>query len=364
MDLLSAEEEHVEGPRACGLYEVAATLDLLNQVFFPEEPRMGQVLPHVATEENREQMRIIKVNGRVVAHTGLYVSEIATGRGTLRLGGLWSVCCHPDYRRRGLGEQCMRDAMSHMQNLGCDLGYLGTGIDAWYRKFGWEYAGRGYTFELNRSNVGLLPELADAQVIEGPWRDLSEMLALHEQDGLGCLRRPEIFAALLGRHETECYTAGRGEELLAYVLVHGATLIEHARSPEAAAGLIRHVFYRRDDPDLPTSTSSRPGRMEVATPASAKGLAGLLAGLRLPCHYGHQSMMWVANLESLLEKLGLASEITCQETAQGVILRRGPEQVELTRQELVKLLFGPERVADFADDLFPLEFYHWPLDMV
>jgi len=333
VDLLSVEEEQVEGPRACGPYEVAATLDLLNQVFFPEEPRMGQVLPHVATEENREQMRIIKVNGRVVAHTGLYVSEIATGRGTLRLGGLWSVCCHPDYRRRGLGEQCMRDAMSHMQNLGCDLGYLGTGIDAWYRKFGWEYAGRGYTFELNRSNVSLLPELAEAQVSEAPWRDLSEMLALHEQDGLGCLRRPEVFAALLDRPDLTCYTAGRGEELLAYVLVHG-------------------------------STSSRPGRMEVATPASAKGLAGLLAGLRLPCHYGHQSMMWVANLESLLEKLGLASEITCQETAQGVILPRGPEQVELTRQELVKLLFGPERVADFADDVFPLEFYHWPLDMV
>lgn len=361
---MSRLTEQIEGPRACGPYEVAATLDLLNQVFFPDEPRMGHYLPHVATEENREQMRIIKVNGRVVAHVGAYVSEIATGRGTLRLGGIWSVCCHPDYRRRGLGEQCMRDAMARMQELGCDLGWLGTGIDAWYRRFGWEYAGRAYTFELNRGNVGLLPELDDAQVSERPWPDLEQMLTRHMQDGLGCLRRPEVFAALLGRPDLACYTAARGDELVAYALVYGGNLIEQAGPPPVTAGLIREVFRRRDDTSRPTSTSSRPGRMEVQTPASDKGLAGLLSSLRLPYHYGDRGMMWVTNLESLLEKLGLAGEIAFQETAPGVTLRRGSEQVELTRQELVKLLFGPEEVADFAEDLFPLEFYHWPLDTV
>ena len=38
--------------------------------------------------------------------------------------------------------------------------------------------------------------------------------------------------------------------------------------------------------------------------------------------------------------------------------------LELMPRQLVKLVFGPERYPDFAPDLFPIEFFQWPLDRV
>jgi hypothetical protein len=358
------ENDRIEGPRACGPYELAATLDLLNLVFCPDEPDMGEFAAHLACEENREQMRILKVNGRIVAHVGVYPVEIETGCGVLTLGGIWAVGCHPDYRRRGFAEACMRDAMAHMRALGCDIGWLSTGINDWYRQFGWENAGRGYSFSLDRATVDLLPELPDCEVQEGPWPDLEAMLALHQQSGLGVLRRVEPFAALLGRPSRACLTASRDGQLLAYTVRAGKYLNEYAGPEEIVAGLARETFRRWDAAPRPLSTTPCLGRMEIETPVAEEGFPGRLRALRLPCSCTTRGMMWIADLPALLAKLGLAGEIRAERTAGGYRLSRGGGQVELTEREAVKLVFGPEKITDFAEDLFPVEFYHWQLDHV
>ncbi|HEY3398754.1 MAG TPA: GNAT family N-acetyltransferase [Armatimonadota bacterium] len=356
-----------DGPRACGPYELAPTLDLLNRTFFPEEARMGHFGPHLLSEANREQMRIIVSAGRPVAHAGLYVADLVTPRGELRLGGIFGVACAPDFRRQGLGEACVRDAMTHMQSLGCDLGWLGTGITDWYRGFGWESAGRGYSFELDRASVECLPGLSGVEVATGLWPDLPEMLALRAQDALGVRRTPEVMTILLADRYSalEVFTTAQDGRLVAYVAVrNGDRVEEHAGPPELVAGLIREVFHRRDDASAPTSTTNHPGRLLVETPVVDRGLSLRLRGLGLPYHYGYRGMYWVANLESLLTKLGLAEQIQFARTDGGYLLRRGAEQVDLSERHLAKLLLGPERVSSFAADLFPLEFYHWDADMV
>ena len=315
---MPADTERVEGPRACGRYEIGPTLDLLNQVFTPERAGMGGWAPHLACEENREQMRVLLVNGRIVAHTGLYVSEVVTPRGTLRLGGLWSVACHPDYRRRGFGEACVRDAMRLMQEQGCEIGGLGTGFNDWYRRFGWENAGRQWEFELDRGNIELLPRLEGYEVGEGLWPDLGEMLALYAAQGLGARRPRELLPTLLHRPPVRggCYTAAAGGRLVAYLLTsNGRRVIEYAGEAPVVLALIREAFHRLDPREQPTSSTPGLGRLQVETPV-------------------------------------------------GWRLRRGEQEVELSSRQLTKLLFGPEKVADFAPDLFPLEFFHWALDRV
>jgi len=364
---MAAEIESVEGPRACGRYEIGPTLDLLNQVFFPEQAGMGGWAPHLACEDNREQMRILLVNGRIVAHAGLYVSEVVTPRGTLRLGGIWGVSCHPDYRRRGFGEACVRDAMRVMQERGCDLGWLGTGFDDWYRGFGWENAGRRWEFTLDRGNIELLPRLEGYEIREGLWPDLEEMRALYAAQGLGARRPLELLPTLLRRPPVQgaCFTAAHRGRLVAYLLLaDGRRVIEYAGEAPIVLGLIREAFHRRDPRDQPTSSTARLGHLQVETPVLDRGLPSLLRELRLPCTCDHCGMMWIANLPSLLDKLGLAEEIAATETPQGWRLRRAEQQVELSGRHLTKLLFGPEKVADFASDLFPLEFFHWALDRV
>ena len=128
--------DHLDGPRACGKFELAPTLDLLDRVFTPDRAEMGHFGPHLFCEENRENMRVLRVGRRIVAHAGLFVTEMVTPRGEFRLGGVYGVACDPDFRRHGYGEACVRDVMLRMEELGCDVGWLGTGIWDWYRAFG------------------------------------------------------------------------------------------------------------------------------------------------------------------------------------------------------------------------------------
>jgi GNAT superfamily N-acetyltransferase len=358
--------EHTEGPRACGKYELGPTLDLLNRVFFPEQAGMGHFGPHLACEENRENLRVLLVGRRVVAHAGLYVSEMMTPRGDLRLGGVWGVACDPDWRRRGYGEACVRDAMLRMDELGCDLGWLGTGIFDWYRRFGWERAGPGYEFELDGGNMELLPRLEGCRVQVGLGPDLEEQIALHAADRLGVRRRPELWPVLLGdRHvRGETFTATHEGRLVAYAQVNErGQVMEHAGEAETVAGLVGEIWRRRESAG-PASTTNRPGQMTVETPVVNRGLGELLRGLNLPHRFSDRGMLWVVNLESLLHKLGLAEKVSAERIEGGWRLRRGAETAEIPDRHLVKLLFGPERVSPFAPDLFPLEFYHWTLDMV
>jgi GNAT superfamily N-acetyltransferase len=359
--------EYTEGPRACGKYELGPTLDLLNKVFTPDEAMMGRWGAHLLCEENRENMRVLLVGQRIVAHAGLAVSEMVTPRGDIRLGGVFSVACHPDFRRRGFGEACVRDVMLRMGELGCDVGWLGTGIWDWYRRFGWERAGQGYEFELDRGNLDLLPELQGCEVGTGLWPDLAEMIALHETERLGARRPPELWPVLLGNRQmrNETYTAARAGRLVAYAQVnqHGQ-VVEYAGEAREAAGLIREIFHRRDQPEEPASTTPHRGRLTVETPAVGRGLPALLRDLGLPYTFGPRGMLWIVNLESLLAKLGLAGEIGAERIESGWRLRRGAEQAEIPERHLAKLFFGPERVSGFAPDLLPVEFYHWPLDMV
>ena len=48
----------------------------------------------------------------------------------------------------------------------------------------------------------------------------------------------------------------------------------------------------------------------------------------------------------------------------GWLVRHDGNTLDLTPQQLVKLVFGPERFPDFAPDLFPIDFFQWPLDRV
>ncbi len=58
------------------------------------------------------------------------------------------------------------------------------------------------------------------------------------------------------------------------------------------------------------------------------------------------------------------SDITVRETTGAFTFTSRTQEVTMDRPALVKLLFGPERITDFATDVFPLPFWQWPLDCV
>lgn len=355
--------EVIEGPRPCRACELGATLDLMNLVFCADEPRMGTIYPGLVREANLDIMRIIKVNKRVVAHSAFHLFEYQTPLGQLKLAHVGQVACHPDFRRRGFGEAVVENCMEGIREYGCHIGVLGTGIPDWYRRFGWERAGSGYSFNCDRATVQVLPSLeAGYDVAEGMWDEPGEMVELYHQHGIGALRTAEDFAETMTRPDLTAYTASRDGKLAAYIILEtNGSVDEHAGDAHVAAGLIKSVALMLDDPARSTSSHERPVSFSIMCPPLHGGLKRLLLDLGVTYSFGHAGMIWIPDYRFLLDQLGL-SGISVDDKGERVRLGRGGQSVELAPRQVVKLIFGPERVSDFASDVLPVPFCRWPLD--
>ncbi|MGH2350624.1 MAG: GNAT family N-acetyltransferase [Chloroflexota bacterium] len=362
-----------DGPRACGPYDLASTLDLLNLVFrtqpatgSPRAPTMGWDYSHVYQPDNLENVRIICHQGRPVSSVGIYPTSVRTARGTLAVGGINAVATHPDYRRLGLGTRTLEDAHATMRAAGLHVGLLSTGISNYYRKLGWERAGEQRTFTFDRRNVTYLPDAADLEVSEN-WRaHLGNLCALHNAGDMGATRTEPTFARLVERKANRVFIARRRDTAVAYAALSGASVREYGGAAEDVAALLRSLFPAVEN--LPARSTDRTGRqagqfeMTVVTPASATGLPALLLALGVPSARTYLGMLVILDAPRLFEALGI--EVAIERQGEGWRLRHGGQALDVTEGELAKIAFGPERRPGFAPQVFPIEFYQWPLDRV
>ena len=363
-----------DGPRACGAYELAPDLDLLNLVFRtqaaagpPRAPSMGWDYSHVYNQHNLENVRIVCHESRPVASVGIYPTRVQTPRGTIGVGGINAVGTHPEYRRLGLATLTMQDAAARMREIGMHVGLLSTGITNWYRKLGWERAGRQRTFTFDRRNVTSLPEAPGLDVTDDWQPHLEELCALQQASGVGAVRTPEAFALLAARKASHVFVARRAGSVVAYATTGGTSLREYAGAAEDVLALLRHAFGVLED--LPARSTERRGpqqgqfELTVQTPAGSGDLPALLLDRGIPSALTYVGMLLILDPPRLFEALGIDAAV---EHGPGGIWRvsHGGASLRLTQGELVKLVFGPERSPGFAPDLFPIDFYQWPTDRV
>ena len=368
--------EGFDGPRACQLYELAPLLDTANLVIRvlatpPGQPTrlptIGYDWAHVYNHENLDNVRLIMRDGRVVSSVGIFPGATRTPRGSISVGGINCFVTHPEYRRRGLGEAVLLDAHGKMRANGHHIGLLGTSIEGYYRRYGWESAGRRVEFVLDRGNIGLLPELRGVQVTED-WRPHVEQLRkLHEQEPLVSPRSPELFALLVERKLDRVLVATERGRAVAYAGAHRAAVWEYGGEPEIVAALVRALFERLDDPEASASTYA-PGEdptfeMTVACPDASDGMPSLLLDRGIPRSLRYRGMILILDAPGLFQALDIR-DVSLQRLEDGWRLQRGQSILDVSERELVKLVFGPERFPGFAPDIFPVDFYQWPLDKV
>lgn len=83
-----------------------------------------------------ETSRIGLVDGRIVAHFGIWDYQMRIGTARVRTGGIGAVATHGDYRRRGLMRRLIPAALDAMRAAGYDMSVL-FGIHDFYHKFGY-----------------------------------------------------------------------------------------------------------------------------------------------------------------------------------------------------------------------------------
>ena len=368
--------EDLEGPRACGPYELAGVLDLANFVMRtmetpkgqpPRRPSIGFDYPHVFNPHNLDNIRIVVHRGRVVCSVGIYSTIVRTPRGEISVGGICCLATHPDYRRLGLATQIMEDAHKRMQSSGNHIGLLSTLIDDFYRKLGWETAGRQRLFTFDRGNVRFLPGGDDLELTEDWQSRAKELNLLHLEEPINSPRSDERFHLLMERKAERVFVGLRKGKAAAYVSVKGHLVKEYGGKLEDAGALLKAVFAELDSPDISTTERLAGQRatieMQVQTPDTLDGLPGFLLQSGVPSHFQGMGMIKLIDVERLFEALQL-SQIQATRADQMWHLSNREVEQTLAERELVKLLFGPERGHDFSPDHLPLDFYQWPSDRV
>jgi predicted acetyltransferase len=114
------------------------------------------------SQEGRERMRhveelarplVLIEHGEIVASLRVYDFTMLVNGAPVRMGGVSSVACLPEYRRKGYVGMLLRHALAEMRGAGQPLSALYTPHPSLYRRFGWMVAAANLKFTLNPKHV-------------------------------------------------------------------------------------------------------------------------------------------------------------------------------------------------------------------
>ena len=391
----------IDGPRACRASEFEEVIALINQVFRAETNQdIRTDYPLVFNHAKMEYMRILKVDGVVVAHVPVWPREAIIGEDRLRFGIISPTVTHPNHRRRGYATRCLRDCIRIMEEEEMPVSVLWT-LEAtfpFYQQSGWEAVGsQGWLYQLNPEEHTLF-ESGPFDVVQYDPRStdaFDAMMKLHDAEPHRTARTSGEYRALFSLPQTTTYLAINGGKTVAYLMfgkgVNKPGLIEGGGDMAGLETLVRHVLLEREADSeiqvlLPLIPSSLGQLIEQKKPGSGRPIEEAKG-------VGYQ-MMRVNSLEKLLSQIkhhlrrrsaGLHGIIclVCRETDETVTLRfldgevdlstkRLTEAVVLTRRELTQLIFGPHPAApslefsgamgEILNTIFPVYVPIWELD--
>ena len=400
----------IDGPRTCRASEFEEVIALINQVFRAGTNQdIRTDYPLVFNQSKMEYMRILKVDGVVVAHVPVWGREAVARDDRLRIGIISPTVTHPDYRRRGYATLCLRDCIRIMEEEGWPVSVLWT-LEAtfpFYQQSGWEAVGsQGWLYRLRPAEHSLFeggafdviqydPANPDLPRFHRDSKQLEAMMQFHDAEPHRIARSIEEYRALFSLPRTTTFLAMNGEEVAAYLMfgegVNKPGLIEGGGDMAGLETLVRYVLLER----------AADSEIQVLLPLIPSSLGQLIErkkpGSRRPIEeakgVGYQ-MMRVNSLEKLLRQIehhlrrqsaGLHGEIclVCRETDEVVTLKfrdgdvdlsveRSAEAVVLTRRELTQLIFGAHPAAqpveysgiagEILQTIFPFYVPIWELD--
>ena len=391
----------VEGPRACQESDFEEVIALINQVFRTGTNQdIRTDYPLVFNGSKMEYMRILKVDGKVVAHVPVWLREAIIGNDRLRIGIISPTVTHPDYRRHGYATLCLRDCIRIMEEEGVPVSVLWT-LEAtfpFYQQSGWEAVeSQGMLYQL-RPEEHTLFDSGTFDVVQYDPRDtdsFNAMMKFHDAEPNRIARTPEEYRALFSLPQTTTFLAMSDGKLAAYLIfgegVNKPGLIEGGGETAGLETLVRHILLKRlNDSEiqvlLPLVPSSLGELIEEKKPGSGRPIEEAKG-------VGYQ-MMRVNSLEKLLKQIenhirskstGLRGEVcfVCRETDEAVTLKfhegevdlsteRLAEAVVLTRRQLTQLIFGAHPAAkpvkysgvtgEILNTIFPFYVPIWELD--
>jgi len=348
-----------EGPRGTRSEEFGKVMGLVDSIFVRPSERgtnMENGFPLLFNRNNLENMRIILLDGKPVAHIGFTVVDATLYGCGLKIGMVGAVGTDPMHRGRGLAGRLLSDCMRKLLADGVDF-VMVSGIRGLYDRAGCVMAGKAYAFDMTGQN--LEEALGGLRLPFGireyePSR-IGELIAIHETEPVRYLRAREDFTTLLDERtyaRPKTFMIELGGEAVAYVSIEtmwgdeGACRIEeYAGSREAIIATVPQLLERLDLKAL-----------RIMVPHHDRELMGALARIERPRSSGFGGTMRVINPQGFLEKLKPHLVERIGESARGIAYTKkgdrpaislGHEVVEFwDERDLTWLLFGQPEVYE------------------
>lgn len=390
----------MEGPRACRPEDFEETMALLNSIFRPgSDQRLETDYPLIFRESRLEYMRIVKEDGRVVAHVPVAPREVIANGDRMTIGVISPTGTHPDYRHRGHGTRCLRDCLRIMNENDWPVSVLWTreATFPFYQNSGFEAVGpqaRGYL--LHPHDHGLFRRGAHDVSLYNPHNPahLDAVIGIHDSELMRIGRTRAEYERLLTLPKMVTLLAWDVGRVVAYLVLTRATnkpgFVEGGGDADALEALFNQSLLLRgaNDPAhavVPLHPTVFGDVLEARKPG--------MAVLDTEADIGFQ-MVRVNSLRSLMRKItghlrarsaNLEGTVclVCTDDGEAVTIRlrngevevspeRSSEPVGLTRRQLTKLIFGTHPAADpikadgeageLLDTIFPYYFPVWELD--
>ncbi len=379
-------------PRRARASEYDELITFLNGVF---GIRMDLEYCHIYKPTGKDMGRNIVAldEGRIVSCVGIFPMTLVCGDARLMVGGVGGVSTDPRYRGRGLMSRLLNKAISIMKRRNYDISIL-WGDRLRYAHFGWENAGRHYSFNIDRKHVAARKsEGLDVRMLSEAGDDLGRIAQLYEQWELRVHRTPAELRSVLSRYTYETWV-WRKKEAFAYVTIKGTTkdrdLIEFGGDFRGLDDLLGFLFQKYELENLSgTVPVCRSPRVRFIIDRSSGWGVGFSRRAR-------SEMVKILNLRSVLHKfarqignkcqgLGLKGDLRLVMTDSGqrgtlhfgkevmISDRKARREVSLSDTEMVRLIFGTippshslqlDESLTFLDTIFPLDFYVPRLDCV
>lgn len=235
----------IDGPRGLRPDELDDLMELIHKVY---NPRMRSSFPTLFCEENSENLRVIKADGKFVSHIGLVIRDMIIKGCRISVGNVGSVCTHEEYRKRGYAWAIFEDAMRKFRNEGVDL-FLVSGYRSLYHLHGCTHVGKVAKYKLTSELH--IPEIsAQARLFSS--QDLSAWSRIYQNEAVRFQRPYDDFQKLTERlvmfGGRKLYSVWESNEIIAYAVLDknregDINVVEYAGSRQALLGCTK-TWYK------------------------------------------------------------------------------------------------------------------------
>lgn len=363
----------MEGPRSPHEAELPHVLDFLNQKLRQDAGwSIAAEYPTALNRNNMHNMRIIADEGKVLSHAVLKPLIIKSPHVIFKVGAIGSVVTREEYQGQGLSTQILSDCLKIASDQSCDIAILWTDLFDFYRRVGFELAGREISFVIEDEFQVPSQNLrfsTDSRVSP------DAIYRLYSAHSVNSVRTIEETKKFLHIPQTKVYTAWEPNGQLAAYAIEGkgidlgGYLHEWGGSVSKLLALFSFIRAQKGQP------------VTVICPHHAQNLIQQLQNLPVTVNQGFLGMIKLVNFDQLAAKIKRAfraegvADIVLEKHPDHFVFGIGQDLYTINKEtDMVRLLFGPvdyraldmfkAETTDKLEKILPLPLWIWGWDSI